>query len=305
MGKASRRQRKAEQATASTSAPAPRPAPFVARPFEGLPGETEWVALREIVPAATGTVTVRADVAGGVPPEALEVTVASILPLAWPGLHRADGTRFVGLQTHGHSGDASRDVAQALLAVLAAEPGGPVVPPTPTTADTPRLQDILDPDAPFTPSVHDGFDFWVADGASLDAEATASLAEANESIIPTVQLAAAPSAYWCRVGDRTHLRWILPHDEDAATDALARLHADGLLGEAAMGPGTRFLGAFRACGLLAPVWDLDPALEADAYEDALAAFVPRFDAALAEEAPLSPEARRSKAGIMSRQLTLR
>ena len=26
---------------------------FVLRPFEGLPGETDWVALREVVPAAT------------------------------------------------------------------------------------------------------------------------------------------------------------------------------------------------------------------------------------------------------------
>ncbi|HLR55574.1 MAG TPA: DUF5926 family protein, partial [Actinomycetales bacterium] len=28
---------------------------FVARPFEGLPNEVDWVALREIVPAATAT----------------------------------------------------------------------------------------------------------------------------------------------------------------------------------------------------------------------------------------------------------
>src|SRR5688500_19917911 len=30
-------------------------APPVTRPFEGLPGEADWVALRELVPAATAT----------------------------------------------------------------------------------------------------------------------------------------------------------------------------------------------------------------------------------------------------------
>jgi hypothetical protein len=30
---------------------------FVARPFEGLPGECDWVAMREIVPAATARCT--------------------------------------------------------------------------------------------------------------------------------------------------------------------------------------------------------------------------------------------------------
>ena len=56
MGKASRRQR----GTDTTSRqPRPAPAPFERRPFEGLAGETDWVALREILPAATAVVTVR------------------------------------------------------------------------------------------------------------------------------------------------------------------------------------------------------------------------------------------------------
>ena len=52
MGKASRRPR--TDRTVRTSRPAP--APFVSRPIEGLPHATEWVAMREIVPAATATV---------------------------------------------------------------------------------------------------------------------------------------------------------------------------------------------------------------------------------------------------------
>jgi len=59
MGKASRRRRTGsdnihETRTRDLSA---APAPFVARPFEGLTGETDWVAIREVVPAATATVT--------------------------------------------------------------------------------------------------------------------------------------------------------------------------------------------------------------------------------------------------------
>jgi hypothetical protein len=50
MGKASRRRKGADQ---GSRAPRVEPAPFVPRPFEGLPGETDWVAMREILPAAT------------------------------------------------------------------------------------------------------------------------------------------------------------------------------------------------------------------------------------------------------------
>ena len=55
-----------------------------------------------------------------------DVTVATVLPLAWPGLHRADGVVLVGLQTQVGSGDAGRDVAHALLAALSAPAGSPV-----------------------------------------------------------------------------------------------------------------------------------------------------------------------------------
>ena len=118
-------------------------------------------------------------------------------------------------------------------------------------------------------TVHDGFDFWVGE-SELDDEAKASLDRANESVIPTVKMAATASAYWCRIGERTHIRLVLPEDEDVATDALARLHAAG---DSALGDETRLLGAFRACGLLVPVWDLDPDKSADDYEAALGEFI--------------------------------
>ena len=89
-----------------------RAARLVSRPFEGLPAECDWVALREIAPAATMSARTTPGYGG------VEVTVASVLPLAWPALHRADGQVLVGLQTTGGSGDASRDVAHALLRAL-------------------------------------------------------------------------------------------------------------------------------------------------------------------------------------------
>ena len=297
MGKASRRQRGSGAAEARRSRPAP--APFERRPFEGLAGETDWVALREILPAATAVVAVRP---GHVPDGApSEVTVATVLPMAWPGLHRSDGAVLIGAQSGNASGDASRDLAAQLLAALAAEPGHPVVTTPPVTADSPRLQDVLTPDTTFDVTLHEGFDFWV-EGQDLEGDAAESLERANATVVPTTRLAALPSAYWVRIGDRTHIRLVLPDDEDAATDALARLHAAG---EDGLGADTRLLGAFRAGGLLVPVWDLDPALEAADHEDELAAWGTRYAGALASGAPLTADERRARSGLLSRQVTLR
>lgn len=298
MGKASRRK---HGATADQSSRHARvePAPFVARPFEGLPNETDWVAMREILPAATATVRF----AEGKAPEgaADEVTVATVLPLAWPGLHRADGSVFIGTQSGSASGDASRDLAVSLLAAASAEQGTPVAAVPQATAETPRLQDLLDTTADFDVTVHEGFDFWVGE-SELDAEGKASLERANESIVPTTKMSSVPSAYWVRIGERSHIRLVLPEDEDVATDALARLHAAG---DSGLGEGTRLLGAFRACGLLVPVWDLDPEKEAADYEDALAAFAKRYAAAVGSKEPLTADERRARSGLLSRQVTLR
>jgi len=95
---------------------------------------------------------------------------------------------------------------------------------------------------------------------------------------------------------------VLPHDEDAATDALARLLAGSAT---SLGAGTRLLGAFRACGLLVPVWDLDPALEGADYEEAVAGMVVRLDQALGHSGALSGQERRARSGLLSRQVTLR
>lgn len=275
-------------------------APFVARPFEGLTGEPDWVALRDVVPAATATVTLKDGVAAADGPRS--ATVVTVLPLSWTGLRRSDGAVMVALQAGSATGDASRDVAQVLLATAALADGTPL-PSTPVaTAQTPRLQDVLDPTAPFEVTVYEGFDFWVPDAGDLEDDQKEALETANAAAIPTTKLESAPAAYWCRIGERSYLRWVLPHDEDATTDALARLHAAAAT---SLGEGTRLLGAFRACGLLVPVWDLDLSLAASDYEDAVAKIAVRLDEALSQDGPLSAEERRARAGLLSRQVTLR
>ncbi|HEX7537700.1 MAG TPA: DUF5926 family protein [Dermatophilaceae bacterium] len=302
MGKASRRRRTAgnnvhDSRTRDLSA---APAPFVARPFEGLTGETDWVAIREVVPAATATVTFAEGAAAADGPRT--ATVATVLPMSWSGLRRADGDVMVALQSGSTTGDASRDVAQVLLATAASEVGTPLPSVPLATAATPRLQDVLDQAAPFEVSVHEGFDFWVPDTSDLDEAGQESLERANAAAIPTTKLESAPAAYWCQVGARSYLRWVLPHQEDAATDALARLHAASAT---SLGEGTRLLGAFRACGLLVPVWDLDPGLAGADYEEAVARMAVRLGEALARSGALSSEERRARSGLLSRQVTLR
>lgn len=268
---------------------------LITRPFEGLPGECDLVALSVLVPAATTTFTLK-------DAEADPVLAATLLPMAWPALHRADGKLMVGLQVTGGSGDPSRDIAAALLDARDLPAGTPAL-NVGRPGPGPRLQDLLDTTVQLEIEVHAGFDYWL-DGAITDAgeDVTAALGRANEEVVPTARLASVEAAYWCRIGTKEHLRWVLPETEDALLDAFARLAADNQLG---LGPGTRYIGCFRSHGLLAAVWDLAPGDEADDIEESASAFRERLDIALADDSPLSQEARRLRTGIISRQVTLR
>ncbi len=271
---------------------------FVARPFEGLTDEVEWIALRELVPAASAPLQLAPEYAERFPDR--QVILATVLPLAWPAMTKPDGRVFVGLQRQFNSGDVSRDLAAALLQALATEPGATVsVPALPGPG--PRLQDVLS-DAPLNITLHDGFDFWLDPDTADDPKVRASLERANESIYPTRKLAAVPAAYWCRVPDRAHVRWVLPDQEDLALAALSRLSAAG---ELPLTEDTKFAGMFRAHGLLVPVWDLPVEPEADVWEEPLAAFAKRYADALSSQEPLSSAERRAKQGLLGRQFTLR
>jgi hypothetical protein len=272
---------------------------FVTRPFEGLADEPEWIALRELVPAASAPLRLRDDVAdeyGDRP-----VTLSTVLPMAWPAMTRQDGRVFIGLQRHVQSGDVSRDLAVAILNALQTHPGDTVAVPA-LPGEGPRLQDILD-DGPLDITMHETFEYWLDADQAEDATVKASLERANASIYPTVRLEAAHAAYWCRVAPgKGHVRWVLPDAEDAALDALSRLSASGDL---LLDDGTKFAGMFRAHGLLVPVWDIPGEPDATTWEAPLAEFTKRYADALADPAPLDAAGRRAKQGLVGRQLTLR
>jgi hypothetical protein len=263
---------------------------FNPRPFAGLADEPEWIALRELVPAATAPLTLQTQYGDRA------VTLATLLPMALPAMSRSDGSILVGLQRNIGSGDANRDVAATILAALETAPGEPVRLPEP--AEGPRLADVI-VDGELDITVHDRFDFW-ADGD--DPAVAASLERANESIFPTVKMAAARAAYWCRVPERAHVRWVLPDPEDAALTALARVSAAGGL---KLRDETKFAGMFRVLGVLVPVWDLPREPAAGEWEEPLAGFAKRYAEALSVTGDLDDATRRARHGLIGRQLTLR
>lgn len=270
-------------------------AALVRRPFEGIPAERDLVAMRQLIPAATVEATTTADHGSA------RVVIATILPMAWPAVHRSDGSVIIGLQASVPGGDLSRAFGQAVVQALATEPGTPV-PQVVLTEDSPRLQDVLDLTADMPVTLHETFDFWIDPGAERTAEVEASLAQANESIMPTVAVEGLPHAYWVDAGTKEHLRWVLDADEDTVVDAVARLHSRR---ESGVGEGTRYVGSFRADGLTVPVWDLPVGFGVEGVEREAAALRERFDAALAETAPLTALERRARGGIVARQVTLR
>jgi hypothetical protein len=300
MGKASRKKRQSTAGRTETTARAP----FVARPFEGLADETDWVAMREILPAATATVTVtvpEGTQVGGtdVPAGEREVTLVTVLPAAMPAVHRDNGEVLVALQSRTSSGDASRDVAQSILTALASEPGTSVNSVRPATADTPRLEDLLAQGQRLEVEVHQDFGFWITGDATPEQQA--ALEQMNDTAVPMERVEGAPSAYWCHMSGRSYVRWILGEDEDTAVDALARLAARG---EHTFGEGTEMLGAFRACGLVVPVIEVPVGTEAGDHAGALADLQARYEQALTG-GELSAEERRARNGLVSRQVTLR
>jgi hypothetical protein len=271
-------------------------ATFVARPFEGLPGECDLIAMREIVPAATAPLTLRDGVADG-----RSVLLCSLLPMAAPALSRADGSVWLGLQVQHNFGDPSRDLAAVLLKALEEEPGSGVVGLTDAPGDGPRLQDLVT-DVPLEVTVHEGFDYWIADVDDPTGAAAASLESANSAANPSVRLESVEAAYWTDVGSREHLRWVMPYDEEPLLDALARLHVTG---KDVVADGSRFVGMFRAHGRLVPVWDLPSGTGAEALERPARQFHEDLQAALAAQAPLTGDERAARSGLANRQLTIR
>ena len=266
---------------------------FVARPFEGMPSECDVVALRELVPAATAPLTLKDR------PDQV-VKLCSMLPMAAPAMVRDSGEIWLGLQVQHNFGDPARDLGAVLTAALDAEPG--IVGLTTPPGEGPRLQDLIS-DESLTITVHDGFDYWIADvEADERAEMSAALEQANDAATPTAKLTSVEAAYWTNVGPKEHLRWVMPEPEDKLLDALARLHAAG---KDELVPGSRFVGMFRAHGLLAPVWDLPVGTGPEPLEEPAERFAADLAAALADDSDLTPEQRAARSGLANRQVTIR
>ena len=289
MSKKKRQARKAADAT-----PKKQKIAYVARPFEGLPGEEDLVAMMQILPAATATVKLN-EAHGG-----RTVQLVTLLPELAQALKRADGEVLVALQTTLHSGDASRDVAAALLEALDLEEGhGLAVNGLPEPGE--RLQDIVDLNFAPQVSVRETFDFWLDAEAAKDPQAQRQLEEAKGEIAQAKAVPGVERAYWFRMGGKEFVRWVRGEDEDEFFNAFARVHAAR---ESDLEEGARFIGAFRACGLAIPVWELVPGTEAEELTAPMQEMAARLEAALAAQGPLDAAARRAKAGIISRQVNL-
>ncbi len=256
---------------------------YVARPFAGLPGECDLVAMRELVPAATAPLVLREDVPGAEKLTDRTIILCSLLPMAAPAMARESGQVWLGLQVQHDFGDPSRDLAAVLLKALAAlgdEPG--IIGLTEPAGDGPRLQDLVEGEA-LEVTVHEGFEYWIADVADnpeVEDALEGALDQANESATPTSRLSSVTAAYWTNVGPKEHLRWVLPESEGDLLDALARLHVSG---EDVIAEGARLVGMFRTQGLLAPVWDLPVGTGAEALEEPAATFRAALDRALARD----------------------
>ena len=264
------------------------------RPFAGRVDEADWVSLREVVPAATAPLTLNDPAYAD-----RGVFLTTVLPAGWPGLVRADGVIFVALQTPRRCGDLARDLGQVIGLALEAEPGT-AIQGISAAPDAPRIHDLISP-AAIDVTVLDNFAFWVESMDDATGALQSALESANASIVPTVRLDSVEAAYWCRIKERTHLRWAMAQDEDVLLDALARLAAARELG---LGADTKCIGAFRAEGLLIPVWDLPGDSNAADVEKPAAELAARLAAVLADPRRLTPDEQRARSGLLSRQLTL-
>ncbi|GED96280.1 DUF5926 family protein [Gordonia crocea] len=291
------------------------------RPFDGLAAECDLVAMRAFVASATARLALREEgppepelksvVPDDDPGPSLQgkgvrnhVNVGTVLPGAVGAIVRdGKGARegFAGLQIDPEPADIRAEFTAAVdwaahATTDEAFPGG---------ATDKTLDDLLDVGAALDITVHEDFSWWYAPGAKLDPAVQEMLSRAAETILPTTRLtpkSGVGAPWWVDAGDRAHLRWVRPEDEDQIMSALARLHAAGHL---TLGEGSRFAGSFRTHGLLAPVFDLDIDKHADEWYDGLDQFDARLTEAIADTSELTAEQRRSRAGIRTRQVTLR
>ncbi|QKT05832.1 hypothetical protein HUN08_00430 [Gordonia sp. X0973] len=291
------------------------------RPFEGLAAECDLVAMRAFVAAASARLALtepgppEPELKSVVPDDDLgpnlqkdgvrnHVSVATVLPGAVGAIVRdGKGARegFAALQVDPEPVDIAGEFAAAIDWAAHAKVDEQYTGQTTEKS----LADLLDVDAPLDITVYEDFSWWYAPGAKVDPNVQQMLDHAADTILPTTRMkpkSGLGAPWWVRAGDKAHLRWVRPEDEDTVMTALARLHAAGHL---TLGEGSRFAGSFRTHGLLVPVFDLTVEQEADHWYDGLDQFDEWLVEAMADKSELTTEQRRSRAGIRTRQVTLR
>lgn len=267
------------------------------RPFEGLAAEADLVALQEFVPSAEAVLKVKGE----------DVTVVTVLPGAGAALRRSEalgGERLVALQVASHSQNPGRDLAYALNWVLTAEPGESL---QSTAADgtQPELGSLIDASSTPTITEHQDFSWWFPEGVDVPVEVRQSLQRANEAVIPSTRIdAGVPGSIWWvnPGGGKAHIRWVRADDnENQVLSALARIAARG---ELHVGEGSKFAGVFRTHGVVVPVWDVAPDVDAASYAGALAELDAKISAEYGNDAQLSADERKQLDNIKSRQVTI-
>ena len=228
------------------------------------------------------------------------MTLASVLPGAAAALTRSDGSVLLGMQVQTHSGDLSRDLAAALEWALAAEPSS-VLPVVGRASVGTRYGDLI-VDEPIDVTVHPDFSWWLEEEAEPGSEVALSLERANAAIMPTARVAGLTGAYWVDAGERAHLRWVRPEDEQPLMAALARLPSPTSW-TSARDPGTSVrsgrTAAWCRCGT--STGTRTPASGTRRRWPSR----DRLAQALATDEPLTDAQRRARDGILGRQFTLR
>lgn len=293
MGKASRR-KKVDPSRLKKVRPA---IAFVDRPFEGLVRERELVAMREIIPCASMGAKTNKD-RGGV-----AFQFVTLLPDGIGAMVRADGEIMVALQTRFHTGDLSHDMGAALSAALKLKEAGETGVANFDVRDpAPRLQEMIENDdqQPKMELLED-FGYWFDPTEEKTEQMQEALEQNREDMVPTKEIPGTEYMYWCQMNNN-FVRYVLSVDEDALYTALGRLQAAGT---AVMGENSKFVGAFRACGIGIPVFQVDPKLSAADLETPAKELIKNLEAALKDDSALTDEERRARAGIVSRQVTIR
>ena len=244
---------------------------IVTRPFAGLAAECELVAMREFLPSATAPLPTARRTAGHRRDRAARrVGRARPAERRGPARHAgADALRrpVRGPRARRCAGRARPSRGRRCRSCR--RPG----------ATRCACRTSWTPTHPLDLTIHADFTWWLTpeDAASPSAEVAATLERANAVIMPTEAV----------VGGR-RARGVLGRHRRQGAPALGAPGAGGARssprwpgcrprGELDLGEGSRYVGSFRAHGLLVPVWDLDRELHAKEWAEPAAAFAARLD----------------------------